>query len=119
MTTPCWSAVAVGANARPCSAAIIGQDVKMSFLIRKKMRQRFAPSSSIQNGLDAESAARFLRSVSMPPWPQDSRDSRWATLTGVPLYQARGYVEIERIEVPLANGASLPVVRMAKAACRS
>ena len=42
-----------------------------------------------------------------------------ATLTGVPLYQARGYVEIERTEVPLANGASLPVVRMAKAACRS
>src|SRR5207253_9765722 len=27
-----------------------------------------------------------------------------ATLTGVPLYQARGYVEIERTEVPLANG---------------
>ncbi len=57
---------------------VIGQDVKMSFLIRKKMRPRSAPSSSIQNGLDAESAARFLRSVSMPPWPQDSRDSRWA-----------------------------------------
>jgi GNAT superfamily N-acetyltransferase len=42
-----------------------------------------------------------------------------ATLTGVPLYQARGYVEIDRIEVPLANGAALPVVRMAKAACKS
>ncbi len=42
-----------------------------------------------------------------------------ATLTGVPLYQARGYVEIKRTEVPLANGASLPGVRMAKAACRS
>jgi len=27
----------------------------------------------------------------------------------------RGYVEIERIEVPLANGAALAVVRMAKA----
>jgi GNAT superfamily N-acetyltransferase len=42
-----------------------------------------------------------------------------ATLTGVPLYQARGYVEIDRIEVPLANGAVLPVVRMAKSACKS
>jgi N-acetylglutamate synthase-like GNAT family acetyltransferase len=37
-----------------------------------------------------------------------------ATLTGVPLYAARGYREVERIEVPLPNGAALPVVRMAK-----
>src|SRR5207302_9423287 len=34
--------------------------------------------SSIQNGLDAESAARFLRCASMPRWPPDSRDLRWA-----------------------------------------
>ena len=37
-----------------------------------------------------------------------------ATLTGVPLYQARGYVALENIEVPLANGESLPIVRMEK-----
>lgn len=37
-----------------------------------------------------------------------------ATLTGVPLYLARGFREIERIAVPLANGSSLPVVRMVK-----
>lgn len=37
-----------------------------------------------------------------------------ATLTGVPLYQARGYVAIEKLEVPLANGTSLPIVRMGK-----
>lgn len=37
-----------------------------------------------------------------------------ATLTGVPMYAARGYVEVERIEVPLKNGVSLPVVRMGK-----
>jgi GNAT superfamily N-acetyltransferase len=37
-----------------------------------------------------------------------------ATLTGVPMYAARGYIEIERIEVPLTNQCSLPVVRMAK-----
>lgn len=37
-----------------------------------------------------------------------------ATLTGIPLYQARGYVEIENLEVPLGNGISLPIVRMAK-----
>jgi len=37
-----------------------------------------------------------------------------ATLTGVPMYAARGYAEGERIEVPLPNGLSLTVVRMAK-----
>jgi GNAT superfamily N-acetyltransferase len=37
-----------------------------------------------------------------------------ATLTGVPLYLARGYHILERIEVPLHNGVALPIVRMAK-----
>ncbi|MFZ0396238.1 MAG: GNAT family N-acetyltransferase, partial [Terracidiphilus sp.] len=37
-----------------------------------------------------------------------------STLTGVPLYRLRGYVEVERISVPLSNGESLPVVRMTK-----
>ena len=37
-----------------------------------------------------------------------------ATLTGVPFYRAKGYVELEHIEVPLADGISLPIVRMAK-----
>ena len=37
-----------------------------------------------------------------------------ATLTGVPMYAARGYSEIERIDVPLPNGLALPVVRMGK-----
>ena len=37
-----------------------------------------------------------------------------ATLTGVPLYIARGYVEVEPVEVPLRNGLTLPIVRMAK-----
>ncbi len=37
-----------------------------------------------------------------------------ATLTGVPLYEVRGYVAIERIEAPLRNGSSLPIVRMVK-----
>ena len=39
-----------------------------------------------------------------------------ATLTGVPMYRARGYVELEHLEVPLANGESLPIVRMTKKA---
>lgn len=37
-----------------------------------------------------------------------------STLTGVPLYLLKGYVEGERIAVPLENGESLPVVRMTK-----
>ena len=37
-----------------------------------------------------------------------------STLTGVPLYTLRGYVAVERVEVPLPNGATLPVVRMIK-----
>jgi len=37
-----------------------------------------------------------------------------ATLTGIPLYAARGYSAIERVEVPLPNGEILPVVRMGK-----
>jgi GNAT superfamily N-acetyltransferase len=37
-----------------------------------------------------------------------------STLTGVPLYRLKGYVEVERIEVPLWNGEALPVVRMVK-----
>jgi GNAT superfamily N-acetyltransferase len=37
-----------------------------------------------------------------------------ATLPGVPLYRRHGYVEGERIELPLANGESLPIVQMEK-----
>src|SRR3984893_13404805 len=37
-----------------------------------------------------------------------------ATFTGLLLYQARGYVAIENLEVPLGNGESLPIVRLEK-----
>ncbi|MGA2219562.1 MAG: hypothetical protein ABSG51_15840 [Terracidiphilus sp.] len=37
-----------------------------------------------------------------------------STLTGVPLYRLKGYVEVERIGVPLWNGEALPVVKMTK-----
>ena len=39
-----------------------------------------------------------------------------STLTGVPLYKLKGYVEVERIAVPLNNGEALPVVKMVKEA---
>ncbi len=37
-----------------------------------------------------------------------------STLTGIPLYKLKGYVEIEKVQVPLYNGEHLPVLRMAK-----
>jgi GNAT superfamily N-acetyltransferase len=37
-----------------------------------------------------------------------------ATLTGIPLYRRHGYVEGERIDLPLANGEVLPIVKMTK-----
>lgn len=37
-----------------------------------------------------------------------------ATLSGVPFYRAKGYVEIENVDVPLGEGEVLPIVRMAK-----
>lgn len=37
-----------------------------------------------------------------------------ATLTGVKLFRARGYVALENLNVPLPNGELLPVVRMSK-----
>jgi GNAT superfamily N-acetyltransferase len=37
-----------------------------------------------------------------------------STLTGVALYRLKGYVEVERIAVPLGNGEALPVVKMVK-----
>lgn len=39
-----------------------------------------------------------------------------STLTGVPLYRLKGYVEVERMAVSLANGESLPIVKMIKEA---
>jgi len=38
-----------------------------------------------------------------------------STLTGVGLYSAHGYREVERIDVPLEAGLVLPVIRMVKA----
>lgn len=41
-----------------------------------------------------------------------------ATLTGAKLFRAKGYVPLESIEVPLKNGLTLPILRMAKDAPR-
>jgi GNAT superfamily N-acetyltransferase len=43
-----------------------------------------------------------------------SRLEMGATITGVPLYLAHGFIEIEPQEVRLANGEALPIVLMEK-----
>jgi GNAT superfamily N-acetyltransferase len=37
-----------------------------------------------------------------------------ATLTGIPFYRAKGYTELEKVEVPLGAGLTLPIMRMNK-----
>ncbi len=37
-----------------------------------------------------------------------------ATLTGIPFYRTKGYVEMEAMEAPLGDGLTLPIVRMGK-----
>jgi hypothetical protein len=37
-----------------------------------------------------------------------------ATLTGVPFYREKGYVELEAVDVALGDGLTLPIVRMGK-----
>ena len=37
-----------------------------------------------------------------------------STLTGVPLYRLKGYIEVETIAVPLKNGEVLPIIKMVK-----
>ncbi|HEY3926966.1 MAG TPA: GNAT family N-acetyltransferase [Candidatus Koribacter sp.] len=37
-----------------------------------------------------------------------------STLTGVPLYRLRGYVEVQQVNVPLPNREVLPVIKMVK-----
>lgn len=48
-----------------------------------------------------------------------SRFEMGATLTGVKLFQTRGYVASEHLEIPIGNGVTLPIVRMEKQAAIS
>jgi GNAT superfamily N-acetyltransferase len=76
-----------------------------------KIRAFFIHPSSVRRGigtmiLEACESAAFTAGF--------TRLEMGATLTGVPLYHARGYVAVENLAVPLANGESLPIVRMEK-----
>jgi GNAT superfamily N-acetyltransferase len=65
-------------------------------------------------------ARRGLGSLILATVENTARDAGFrrfemgSTLTGVPLYRLKGYVEVERIAVPLWNGEALPVVKMVK-----
>ena len=41
-----------------------------------------------------------------------------ATLSGVPLYEKHGYRSVERVELPLSNGETLPIEVMTKSVAR-
>ncbi len=109
------SAAAAGANEKRSMAATNGPAARPPCSIPQhdaaKIRAFFIHPSWARRGIgtmileaceNAALAAGF------------TRFEMGATLTGVPLYQARGYVALENLEVPLANGESLPIVRMEK-----
>lgn len=73
-----------------------------SFFIHPKWARRGIGSMILTACEDAAAGAGFTRCEMA------------ATLTGVKLFQKKGYVAIEPVDVPLRDGSSLPVVRMAK-----
>lgn len=73
-----------------------------AFFIHPDWARRGIGTIILQACEDAAAAAGFTRC------------EMGATLTGVKLFGARGYVALEKISVPLKNGEGLPVVRMAK-----
>jgi GNAT superfamily N-acetyltransferase len=73
-----------------------------AFFIHPNWARRSIGSKILQACEDAASAAGF------------TRFEMGATLTGVPLYEKRGYRRIDSLDIQLANGETLKVVRMAK-----
>jgi N-acetylglutamate synthase-like GNAT family acetyltransferase len=74
-----------------------------AFFVRPGWERRGIGKRVLSACESALTAAGFRRAVMV------------ATLAGEPLYAASGYSVEERDEVPLSNGLTLPVVRMAKA----
>ena len=73
-----------------------------SFFVHPAWPRRGIGSAILKTCESAAKSAGFMRA------------EMGATLTGVKLFQVRGYIPQESIEIPLENGASLPVVRMSK-----
>lgn len=76
-----------------------------------KVRAIFVHPNFARRGLGTHILARVEAEARAAGFKQYEMGS---TLTGVPLYRLKGYVEVERIEVPLQNGEFLPVVKMVK-----
>lgn len=77
-----------------------------------KVRAIFVHPSFARRGLGSLILAHVESAASAAGF---RRYEMGSTLTGVPLYRLKGYVEVERIAVPLSNGESVPVVKMVKA----
>lgn len=77
-----------------------------------KVRAIFVHPSFARRGLGSLILAHVESAASAAGF---RRYEMGSTLTGVPLYRLKGYVEVERISVPLSNGESVPVVKMVKA----
>jgi GNAT superfamily N-acetyltransferase len=73
-----------------------------AFFVHPKYARRGIGSLILQACEDAAQAAGFTRL------------GMGATLSGVPFYNAKGYVEVEDQAVPLGNGETLPIVKMTK-----
>ncbi|HEY1252980.1 MAG TPA: GNAT family N-acetyltransferase [Thermoanaerobaculia bacterium] len=77
-----------------------------AFFVRPDCARRGIGSRILQACLDAAGAAGFRR-VTLA-----------STLPGVPFYEAFGFEERERFEIPLPEGVNLPIVRMERAVSR-
>ena len=73
-----------------------------AFFVHPAWARRGIGKSILAACEDAIVSARFLQADLV------------ATLAGEPLYAAFGYTVVERYEIPLTNGLSLPVVRISK-----
>lgn len=71
-----------------------------AFFVHPDFARRGIGSQILRACMDAARAAGFRR-VTLA-----------STLPGVPFYRAFGFLEHERIEVPLPDGLTLPVIRM-------
>lgn len=77
-----------------------------AFFVRPGYERRGIGSAIMQASEEAAAAEGFTR-----------LELR-ATLTGVPLYRAHGFVNAEIAEIPLPSGDTLPAVQMVKLLCR-
>ena len=76
-----------------------------------KVRAIFVHPDYARRGL----GSLILEHVEAAAWAAGFRRYEMgSTLTGFPLYRIKGYVEVERIAVPLWNGEAVQVVRMVK-----